>query len=600
MSDHGQLPLSEAMADRLLPAPQVALEPSRVGRLSVRVRLMLFLVGVSLPIAAFAGYFAYVKRQDDLDNARDAIRRYASELALDQRAAIVNTRQLLAVFAQSLAYRDLLLAGCGESGGALEAIGEHLPGIMLLDRAGGAVCTRPSLDPALAPAVRRLFEQAQRSRRFAVQFSNEGDAGAGQGNSLMAAMPIVADNSLRGVVVAKVPGPDVARARRGGDLPDGTAAWIVADAGTSHIISLDGDERLLPADRADLPSVAEAGGAIDRRSSSGRAAFVAVAKATEDFYALVAVPSETAARRADFDFSVRLGLILVWFAVGLLLMKLGVRYALLNPLRSLTNAIRAYGGAQAPFRPPSDLAQMPVELRELAARFTEVADANVQRELKLNRLVDQRDLLVREIHHRVKNNLQIVTSLLNLQAQRIRHPAAREALFAARERVSALSLLHRHLYLQQDVNAIDFRSFLHELAEQLSTVMEGQGRERVAIEVEAPTIRVASDQVVPLGLIVTEVITNAFKHGFGDGQGGAIQVRLRLLDDEQAELAITDDGRHHEPPEITQDEEGVDGLGRLLIAGFVQQLDGTMETSLPGEPYWMKLRFPLKVAVERA
>ncbi len=599
MSSDVQLHPPETTAERTSPTIRAAIEPSRLGRLSVRVRLVLFLVGVSLPIAAFAGYGAYVKRQDDLDNARDAMRRYASELALDQRAAIVNTRQLLAVFAQGLAYRDLLLAGCGESGGALEAIGEHLPGIVLLDRAGGAVCTRPRLDPTLAPTVRRVFEQVQRSQRFAVQFSNEGGAAAGQGDSLIAGMPIVADNNLRGVVVAKVPRPDVARAGRGGDLPAGTAAWIVAAAGTPRL-SLDGDERLLPADRAELPTMAEGGKAVDGRSASGAAAFVAVAKATEDFYALVALPTETAARKADFDFAVRLGLILLWFAVGLLLMKLGVRYALLNPLRSLTNAIRAYGGVQAPFRPPAGLAQMPVELRELAARFMEVAGANVRRELKLNRLVDQRDLLVREIHHRVKNNLQIVTSLLNLQAQRIRHPAAREALFAACERVSALSLLHRHLYLQQDVNAIDFRSFLHELAEQLSTVMEGQGRDRVAIEVEAPTIRVASDQVVPLGLIVTEVITNAFKHGFRDGQHGAIQVRLRLLDDEQAELAIADNGRHDEPPESAEDDEGVDGLGRLLIAGFVRQLDGAMETSPPGEPYWMKLRFPLKAAVERA
>lgn len=564
--------------------------PTALGRWSVRVRIVVSLLLIALPIVAFASYGAFVKRQDDLDHARDLLRRQAMELATDQRAAVAIARRLLTVFAQGLAYGDLLAAGCTEVGGAYEAIGEFLPEIAVLDRAGGQVCARSTSAP-VSPSVQGLFEAVRGTNRFGLHFALASPTSE-RSSHLIAGMPIVADRVLRGVVVARVELPRL-RAGPNAALPAGVSRWIVGASG-SPWIGLDGQDRSFPAMPKSLATMAEDANVFEAHSADGAGQFVAVVKATDDSFVVAATPSEPVLRKLSFDLAVRLGLILLWFAAGFLLVKLAVRYSVLNPLRSLTNAIRSYGGAAAPFQPPADMASMPTELRALAARFTDVADANAAREKNLNRLVEQRDLLVREIHHRVKNNLQIVTSLLNLQAQRIRNPAARTALFAARERVSALSLLHRHLYLQQDVDAIDFRSFLQELAEQLSAVMEGSGRDRISIDVQAPTIRLASDQVVPLGLVVTEVITNAFKHGFVDGRGGAIRVALRILDDQQAELTIANDG-HHEP-EQEASEEAAGGLGKLLIAGFVQQLDGTLETSQPGEPYRMTLRFPLKAA----
>jgi two-component sensor histidine kinase len=584
--------MSNPLPDAHLPAnaPPVSTGPTLLGRWSVRVRIVVSLLLIALPIVAFASYGALVQRQDDLAEAHDQLRRHASALAADQGAAVLTARQLLTVFAQGLAYRELLAAGCTEAGGAYQAIGEFLPEIAVLDRAGGQVCQRDAAAP-LAPSVQGLFEAVRGTRRFGLRFALA-SASADRGSHLIAGMPIVADGVVRGVAVARLGLPRLP-AEANSALPAAVSRWIVAAQG-SPWIGLAGEERPFPADPKSIAAMAGADKVFDGVSADGARQFVAVVQATEDSFVVAAMPSEPVLRKLNFDLAVRLGLILLWFAAGFLLVKLAVRYSVLNPLRSLTNAIRAYGGVEAPFRPPADLASMPTELRELAARFTDVASANAAREMNLNRLVEQRDLLVREIHHRVKNNLQIVTSLLNLQAQRIRNPAAREALFAARERVSALSLLHRHLYLQQDVDAIDFRLFLQELAEQLSAVMEGGGRDRVAIDVQAPTIRLASDQVVPLGLVVTEVITNAFKHGFGDGRGGAIRVVLRILEDGQAELTIANDG-HHEPDHEAS-EEAAGGLGRLLIAGFVQQLDGTLETSEPGVPYRMTLRFPLKDA----
>jgi len=570
------------------PAPS-APNPTALGRWSVRVRIVVSLLLIALPIVVFASYGAFVQRQDDLSDAHDQLLRHASALAADQRAAVLTARQLLTVFAQGLAYRELLAAGCTEAGGAYQAIGEFLPEIAVLDRAGGQVCRRDAAP--LTPSVQGLFDTVRGTSRFGLRFALLSTA-ADRGSHLIAGMPIVADGAVRGVAVARLGLPGLPAAASAA-LPGGVSRWIVSAPGLPWI-GLGGVDRPYPADPKTLLAMADGAHVFESVSADGAGQFVAVVQATEDSFVVAATPSEPVLRKLNFDLAVRLGLILLWFAGGFLLVKLAVRYSVLNPLRSLTNAIRAYGGAEAPFRPPPDLASMPTELRELAARFTDVANANATREMNLNRLVEQRDLLVREIHHRVKNNLQIVTSLLNLQAQRIRNPAAREALFAARERVSALSLLHRHLYLQQDVDAIDFRLFLQELAEQLSAVMEGGGADRVDIDVEAPTIRLASDQVVPLGLVVTEVITNAFKHGFGDGRSGAIRVVLRILDDRQAELTIANDGRYNPEQEVV--EEAAGGLGKLLIAGFVQQLDGTLETSEPGESYRMTLRFPLKVA----
>ena len=182
---------------------------------------------------------------------------------------------------------------------------------------------------------------------------------------------------------------------------------------------------------------------------------------------------------------------------------------------------------------------------------------------------------MQEIHHRVKNNLQVVASLLNLQASRIRQPEARAEFQAARDRIRALATLHRHLYVYGEIHTIDMGEFLDELCGQLFKALGETPGGRLQLTVQAPALKVSSDQAVPLALIVTEAVTNAVKYAFPDGRPGHIGVTLRQ-DGDDATLEIADDGIGI-PSGRQQTDAGMrDGVGLHLINGFARQLNATL------------------------
>jgi len=174
---------------------------------------------------------------------------------------------------------------------------------------------------------------------------------------------------------------------------------------------------------------------------------------------------------------------------------------------------------------------------------------------------------MREIHHRVKNNLQIVASLLNLQASRIRQPEARAEFASARDRVRALATLHRHLYLQGEVHTIDMPAFLIELCGQLFQAMGETAGRRIQLKIEAAPLQMNSDQAVPLSLVV--------KYAFPQGRTGTIRVCL-TSNSEHADLVVEDDGVGI-PAGKGETEAGPrDGIGITLIRGFARQLGATL------------------------
>ena len=199
---------------------------------------------------------------------------------------------------------------------------------------------------------------------------------------------------------------------------------------------------------------------------------------------------------------------------------------------------------------------------------------------------------MQEIHHRVKNNLQIVASLLNLQASRIRQPEARAEFQSARDRVRALATLHRHLYAHGEVHTIDMREFLVELCGQLFQAMGEQPGKRLQLHIEATELKMSSDQAVPLSLIVTEAVSNAVKYAFPAGRKGNVWVRL-TTDGSTAELDVRDDGIGIPAGRVETEAGTRDGIGLQLIRGFSRQLGATLDvTEANGTEYLV--RMPLR------
>ena len=232
------------------------------------------------------------------------------------------------------------------------------------------------------------------------------------------------------------------------------------------------------------------------------------------------------------------------------------------------------------------------DLRLLVIAFRRATLILRRQQARLEAAVDQQELLMQEIHHRVKNNLQIVASLLNLQASRIRQPEARAEFQSARDRVRALATLHRHLYAHGEVHTINMREFLIELCGQLFQAMGEKAGERLRLDIEAPELKMSSDQAVPLALIVTEAVSNAVKYAFPGGRRGSISVRLTAVPD-HAELEIYDDGVGIPAGRVETEAGTRDGIGIQLIRGFAKQLGATLQVE-EGDGTRYKVSIPLR------
>ena len=230
----------------------------------------------------------------------------------------------------------------------------------------------------------------------------------------------------------------------------------------------------------------------------------------------------------------------------------------------------------------------PSEIRTLAQTLDAMADAIVARDQSLRDSIGQKDALMREIHHRVKNNLQVITSLLNMQQRALTDPAARAAMTDTRQRITALALIYRALYQSPDLRRVDVRQFLEELLGQL-LAGEGGRPSPVRTDLDADDLDIDPDKLAPLSLFAVEAITNARKHA---AQGGsAIHVRFRV--GAEVMLEISDDGVGP-----AADEFSPAGVGRTLMTAFARQLRGRLEVEGGEHGMVSRLTFPRPEVVE--
>ncbi len=233
---------------------------------------------------------------------------------------------------------------------------------------------------------------------------------------------------------------------------------------------------------------------------------------------------------------------------------------------------------------PLKAERAPAEIRDLAHTLDAMADGIVARDMSLRDSLAQKDTLMREIHHRVKNNLQVITSLINMQQRALTDPAARAAMSDTRQRITALALIYRALYQGPDLRRVDVRQFLEELVGQLGAG-EGGRPAPIRTELQADDLEIDPDKLAPLALFAVEAISNARKHAFGP-EGGSIEVRFRVVGDEVT-LEIQDDGLGDAAALPTA------GVGRTLMSAFARQLRGHTEVEpAPERGVRVRLTFP--------
>ncbi len=207
----------------------------------------------------------------------------------------------------------------------------------------------------------------------------------------------------------------------------------------------------------------------------------------------------------------------------------------------------------------------------------------VEAEEQIKASLKEKEILLQEIHHRVKNNMQVVASLLNLQKNRIDDEESKAAFEESRDRIISMGLVHELLYQSESLSNINLGEYVKKLAENLLGI--GGGNLKLDIE----TISIGIDQAVPCGLVINELISNSLKHAFPDEGFGTIQIMGRLLR-EEIELEITDDGHG-----IPEDLENTNTLGLMLVKGLVEsQLHGTWDISSSNAGTKHTIRFKKK------
>jgi two-component sensor histidine kinase len=212
------------------------------------------------------------------------------------------------------------------------------------------------------------------------------------------------------------------------------------------------------------------------------------------------------------------------------------------------------------------------------------ADRQVQRQQRrssqqarhLARAIEEREVLDREVHHRVKNNLQVVSSLLNLQAQRIADEGARKEFMRGKRRIDSMALVHHKLYRQTDLSAVDLGLFIDDLAKAMAAMFEPDSRS-VGHSVDTDGILSDADTSIQLGMILCELLANSFQHAFPSPIGGHIQIKVRKQDDGSYKLTVKDNGRG-----FAADAVGSEHLGLEVVEALAQQLDGAYTVTNDG------------------
>ena len=196
-----------------------------------------------------------------------------------------------------------------------------------------------------------------------------------------------------------------------------------------------------------------------------------------------------------------------------------------------------------------------------------------QAEEQIRASLQEKEVLLKEIHHRVKNNLQIISSLLNLQSKYISDPKALQMFIDSQNRVKSMALIHEILFRSRDIAKIDFAEYIKNISVQIFRLYGAYSR-KISLETNVKNIMLDVDTAIPCGLIVTELVTNSLKYAFGEAREGSIYIEFSSDGANTLTLIVRDNGSSF-PKDI--DFQNIDSLGLKLVVALARQLSGTVE-----------------------
>ena len=280
--------------------------------------------------------------------------------------------------------------------------------------------------------------------------------------------------------------------------------------------------------------------------------------------------------------------LLMWLA-GLIVAGWAAERLVTRHVRTLNRAIVGFAKGDRKLQ-EIDLKGAPLELDQLASAYSAMTESITRSEAELEDSLHQKEALLREVHHRVKNNLQLISSIMNIQLRSTKTVEAKTLMKNLQERIMSLATVHRSLYQSDKVADVGARDLFPSIVRQIMSLSSG-AEKPFDTQLDIDDLRLVPDQAVPLALLLAEALTNVVKHGNATrDHPGHLQVRLKRSGDSDAMMELINSFRAREPKISTQVPHDA-GIGTQLITAFVRQLGGTQESGILGETYFLRVRF---------
>lgn len=541
---------------------------------SLKHRLMLVFALVALPPTLIGVIEAIETSEVHAERLRDSVRNYAALASTYHHALIENSTNILIDVARNQAVAPETgppdAAACGQ---ALERAIRPFPvyaSLVLFDAKGDAVCGSDAEHLPDNAAQEEYFRMAVETKTFFL--SGYVKPAETPVPILMLAQPVANGAAdIAGVLALGIRLDGLSESERFLSLPmEGVVYLLDRDGITLHGVTVPADlgaGGLPPAETigkilAGQARIFEAGA----RDGITRVYAVSAVESGSLFLLVGAPKSGTS--WADRDLIAQVALVFAIWVSGVLAAWLGTRFLVTRWTQRLLETTSALSRGDLSAR--AELEGAPAEIRQLGDTLAEMAARLNARQGELKAAIGQKEEMLREIHHRIKNNLQTVTSLLNLYSREAKNEVAMHALLDVRIRVQALALVHRHLYESPENSSVNAKPLVSELC-QLIQLSSGVARARVAILADVAAVEIGIDRAVPLALLVTEVVTDILRHAFPNGRSGTVRVSLVAIDGADLRLGIQHDGVERDAP--AQSEGVLDhDLSASLVRGFAAQL----------------------------
>lgn len=349
-------------------------------------------------------------------------------------------------------------------------------------------------------------------------------------------------------------------------------------------------QRELPANYDLMALTGDARQVFSARNNDGVERMYAVLPMVQETVFVMSVwPMDTPLLQTDFSGRISSLLPIVMWLASLIVAVWALNRLAITHIRKLGRQMRHF--ARNRTLPRQALGQrVPVEIVAMEQSFLGMANSILQDEARLEDSLREKNILLKEVHHRVKNNLQLISSIMNMQIRQAPTEANRRVLQRLQDRILSLATVHKSLYQDNEMARVDGGILLREIVSRnLAVGMEPNAG--IKVREDYDDILIGPDDAAPLSLLVSEAVTNALKYIAKGTEGvSTIDVSLKYTEAERAVLRISNTiGDATDVPEGT-------GLGSKLITAFARQLNGTLEIVEEGGIYTLELSFPVPLA----